>query len=210
MGRQITSLLKSVTTPLIAFVIVIGGLYLWTLGFRAFTTYGYVYLASSPLPKAPPALSLLDQRGRGFYLNELKGRYYLVQFAFLGCSGSCPIEIAAYLKLHDQMVLEKVQSLSLLTLTLNPEEDSIELLNDFWQNYDSPTQWQIASPQEITTKDYWAELNHLGAWVNIDQSGQLRHDTRTFLINPEGLIVQSFASVPDWKVLKSALHPVEP
>ncbi len=206
MVRQLGLFFKLGAAPLVALGLIWGGLSWWTLGFKAFTTDEFVFQAAEPLPRLPPLLWFLDHQGRGFRLDQLRGRFYLLNIGFLACSVSCPLAVEAYQGLHQKLQEQKETSLTLLTLTVNPEQDSVKLLRLVWEGYGSPRQWLLASPQDIGLEAYWEQLKAMGAWVELDLQGQLRHTNRTFLINPQGLITQSFAEVPTWEVLQAALR----
>lgn len=186
-----------------ALLLVWGWFYWWTLGFTAFTSYSYVVEAAGPPPRPAPHLKLQDSQGRIWFLHQPPGHYTLVTFGYLDCSGTCPVTLAEYHSLHEE--LQGKAELQLVTLTLDLERDRPSLLQRVWQSYGSPQAWSLASPLETTAQAYFAQLIRMGMWVDWDAAGNPIHDNRSFLINPQGTITHSFAGTPTLAQLRQAL-----
>lgn len=177
----------------------------WTLGFTAFTSYSYVVESADPLPKVPPAIPLFDQNGEALDLSGLKGKFHLLTFGYLECSGTCPVSMAEFLKINEQLQAQGRKDLGLLTLTLAPERDTEAMLHLIWQRFGEPAGWRLASPGAVDRQAYWGQLVKMGIWVDQDAKGYPIHDNRSFLINPQGLLVRTFAGVPGTTALLQAI-----
>ncbi len=100
--------------------------------------------ADAPLPfpgerirthLAVPAFRFIDQRGLPFSLEELRGRVVLVTGIYARCSISCPEILRETKTLLDSLAPEVRQRVSVVALSLNPEEDSPELMLRITEGY---------------------------------------------------------------------------
>ena len=201
---QLVSYGKAAFPGLAALFLVWGGISWWTLGFSAFTSYAHVAQSAAPLPKKPPTLVLTDQSGNSFDFAQMTGRFRLVTFGYLDCTGTCPITMAELFEINEQ--LGERGNLQLLTITLDPKGDRRELLHHTWTNYGKPKSWALATPGEIEREPYWEQLRQMGMWVDQNAQGLPIHDDRSFLVNREGLITDSFSGVPPLEVLAAAMR----
>lgn len=206
MVRQLSPLIKAALPSLVALALVWGLLNWWTLGFQAFTSYSHVRESAAPLPQSPPRLTLIDQVGKPLQLDELQGKYYLMTFGFLDCTGTCPVSMAAFNEINGHLQSLGIDDLVLLTITLDPARDRQQHLHYVWQSFDSPAGWILARPQVQDIPAYWAKLRRMGMWVDQDKLGTPIHDDRSFLINRAGMIVQSFAGVPPIEALLESIQ----
>ena len=188
--------LKAALPSLVALGFVWGIFNWWTLEFKAFTSYAYVRESAPPLPQETPALILTNQSGNRIELKELKDQFHLMTFGFLDCTGTCPISMAEFNEINQSLVDQGIGNLKLLTITLDPTRDQQKHLFAMWKSFGEPKNWAIARPEIESLDSYWAILNKMGMWVDADEFGTPIHDDRSFLINPQGLIVKSFAGVP--------------
>ena len=100
--------------------------------------------ADAPLPfpgerirthLAPPTFRFVDQRGLPFSLEELRGRVVLVTGIYAMCSTSCP-EILQETKTLLASLTPAVRSrVSVVAVSLNPEEDSPDLMLRLTEGY---------------------------------------------------------------------------
>jgi len=203
---QLSTYAKAAFPGLAALVLLWGGIHWWTLGYRSFTSYSYVVESAAPMPKAPPSILLTDQLGATWLLPSLRGKYYLMTFGYLSCGGTCPITMGEFYQISEQLKAQGRTDLALLTITLAPKWDPADSLHRVWQHYGAPEDWILATPGEgVDREAYWEQLRHMGMWVDQDRQGYPVHDNRTFLINPQGVLLRSFVGTPSLDVLDQVL-----
>lgn len=118
-------------------------------------------------PKTPgkvsskfPNIDLIDQNGRTlkFYDDLVKDKVIIVNYFYTRCKGSCPGTTCCLKRLRDEFKREFGDKLHIISLTLNPEEDSPETLREYMQSHgieDDPElcDWTFAT----------------GTWEDLDQ-----------------------------------------
>ena len=76
-----------------------------------------------------PPFEYVDQKGRAFSLDELRGRVVLVTGIYAMCSTSCPEILVETKTLIDSLPPELRGRVSIVALSLNPEEDTLDLMD---------------------------------------------------------------------------------
>lgn len=96
-------------------------------------------LRREPLPPPPilgtlPEFRLVDQDGEPFGLAELRGRPFVADFVFLGCSDVCP-RLTARMKTLEGKI-------RLVTISVDPENDTPERLKAYARAHGAdPARW---------------------------------------------------------------------
>jgi protein SCO1 len=92
----------------------------------------------------PQKAELVDQLGRRFTLDDLRGRPLIVTFISTHCSDVCPL-LASQVAAAAQRQRAEHGPLRFLTITLDPEHDSHEDLVRMAREFDAdPKYWLIA------------------------------------------------------------------
>src|SRR5579883_2912328 len=81
-----------------------------------------VFLAAVTL--SPPQPKLVDQTGHAFTFASLRGTPVALTFVSAHCSDACPLIDAQYAAAASALERERI-GLRLLTITLDPERDSL-------------------------------------------------------------------------------------
>jgi len=76
-----------------------------------------------------PAFSLVDQDGKPFGVQEIRGRVWVADFVFTSCSDACPRLTARMRSLQDR--LDPAERIGLLSITVDPERDTPERLAEY-------------------------------------------------------------------------------
>jgi len=77
-----------------------------------------------------PDVELTTHEGRRvhFYSDLVRGRVVVVQFFFVHCQGVCPLSTGTLLAMQDQLGARLGGDISFLSITLDPEQDTPEVL----------------------------------------------------------------------------------
>lgn len=84
---------------------------------------------------APPPFTFVDQKGRPFDLGEMRGRVVLATGIYAMCSVTCPEILLETKALLASLPLELRAQVSIVALSLNPEEDTAELMDRITEGY---------------------------------------------------------------------------
>lgn len=100
--------------------------------------------AEAPLPfpgerirthLAAPAFSFVDQKGEPFALEQARGRVVLVTGIYAMCSTACPEILRETKALLDSLAPDVRSRVSVAALSLNPEEDTADLMDRVTEAY---------------------------------------------------------------------------
>jgi protein SCO1/2 len=109
--------------------------------------------ASAQQPLSPPNVTLVDQDGvrHRFVTDLIEGRIAVVSFVFTGCTTICS-PVGANMGALDALLGEQVGSgVSLLSVTLDPFNDTPERLSRWRQQFDDKPGWRLLTgdPQQV-------------------------------------------------------------
>ena len=131
--------------------------------------------------------------------NDLKGKYYLVNFFFANCLAICPTING---KAHTLQEEFKSEDLNFLSLSVDSENDTFEVLNAYAKKFKANSKrWHFAKPQE-------KDLNQLIEDLKLAVGDKMEdHSTRFILVNPKGQIHGFYQALnnEDFKLLKMDL-----
>jgi protein SCO1/2 len=132
---------------------------------------------------AVPDFALKDQTGATVRLSDLKGEPVAITFLYTRCpiATACPLTLAKFSKL-DAMLAEARLG-RLLTVTVDPEHDTPEVLADYAKKAGvDPKRWKFltGSPKEVASF-----ASSLGVLYYPDQ-GQIVHSLAVAVVDPKG------------------------
>jgi protein SCO1 len=87
-----------------------------------------------PVLSSVPAFAFVDQSGAPFNSEQLTGKVWVANFIFTRCPNVCPKFTAKMGTIQDRSKLE-LPSLSLVSFTVDPENDTPEVLAAYGQKY---------------------------------------------------------------------------
>ncbi|MEO0310672.1 MAG: hypothetical protein RIQ89_329 [Bacteroidota bacterium] len=131
-----------------------------------------------------PIFSGLDQTGKLFSSDSLKGKVYIANFFFASCPGICPKMNALLRKVQEEF--RGNQEVAIVSFTVNPEEDSASVLYNYAQQLNANhQQWHfLNSPfeevKQIAEKGFFAVTRQ----DSPDPDG-ISHSPNLFLVDKE-------------------------
>jgi protein SCO1/2 len=134
-----------------------------------------------------PAFALTDQAGKPLSSTSLKGKVLLVSFIFTTCNGSCPATTHRMGLVQRELQargLLKGDRVRLVSITLDPQRDTPEVLRGYMRLYDAdPASWSfLTGPPDEVAKVVAAWK----MWARPAANGQLDHPSRVFLVDRGG------------------------
>lgn len=141
---------------------------------------------------APPPLALVDQHGRAFSLEQLRGQPMMVTFAYAHCETVCPI-IVQDLKTARRNA--GTPDVPLVIVTLDPWRDVPSRLSNIAE------QWQLGANDRLLSGSVDDVLQVLTAWdvahARDTNTGEISHASAVVLLDREGRV--SYRMSGDWQ-----------
>lgn len=154
--------------------------------FMIFTGVSFVRATqprSLPVYGEVQSFRLIDTSGKSFSETELENKVWIVDFMFTTCGTICPVMTKNMASLHRSYKL--VDNVRFLSISVNPEQDSPEVLGEFASRYAADTtKWHfLTGPREaisdlavssfkIGHKD--EPIFHSGKFVLVDPERRIR------------------------------------
>lgn len=140
-----------------------------------------------------PDFTLTNQWGRAIHLADYQGRALVLTFIYTRCPlpNFCPRLTQNFTDLQKRLREEFDDQAQLLSITMDPEFDSPEVLRNYGLRHEADFQtWTFATGSREQT-DYAGALFGL---IHENVGGLINHDLRTALIGPDGRLVHLWRS----------------
>lgn len=151
-----------------------------------------------------PQFQFTDQNGKSVSTEDLKGKIWVANFIFTRCAGPCPVMTSRMLALN-QSLGDKVKDVELITITVDPEYDTPEVLKKYSERVGSSERWRfLTGPkdkvEETITKGFLQALAK-------EESGMPIHSTRFILVDRDGWM-RGFQDGNDEEVVQKLLMDI--
>jgi protein SCO1 len=174
-------------------------------------------VSKMPAPKEPtrseemkryfPNVPLQTHEGRSvrFYDDLVKGRKVIINFTFTACTSTCPRTSANLARVQDILGDRIGRDIFLVSLTIDPETDTPEVLKKYAQTFEARPGWVFATGRR---EDIDSIRRRLGLYDNPDITQHM--GLLTFGNEPEG----KWAAVPaldaPQRIVQAVLRRVDP
>ena len=139
--------------------------------------------------RSAPDFSLTDQDGTIFRMADQREKILLVSFIFTTCSGTCPATTHRMGLVQRELAargLFKEGRVRLLSITVDPDRDTPEVLRQYLKTYDAdPASWSFLTGP---VRDVQRVLAAWGMWARPGPNGQLDHPSRIYLVDGKGRV----------------------
>lgn len=162
------------------------------LGFVLAVAMGYSLWQASlrrdveklPVIRAVPEFSLTDQNGQTVTNADLRGHIWIADFIFTRCKGPCPLMTARMLEM--QKALVKTPEVKLVSVTVDPEYDTPEVLQAYAEaNHADPDRWKFLTGDKAVIEKLVTEgfMQHLA-----EENGEPVHGTMFLIVDGNGMV----------------------
>jgi cytochrome oxidase Cu insertion factor (SCO1/SenC/PrrC family) len=137
-----------------------------------------------PVIRAVPEFSLIDQNGQTVTNEDLRGKVWIADFIFTQCKGPCPLMTARMLEM--QKALVKTPEVKLVSVTVDPENDTPEVLKAYAEaNFADPDRWKFLTGDEEVIRRVVTEgfMQHLS-----EEDGEPVHGTMFLIVDGNGMV----------------------
>lgn len=127
---------------------------------------------------------LVDQNGHAFTFKDLRGTPLVVTFVSAHCTDACPLIDGQFAQAAQRLKAEHVKA-RLLTITLDPEHDSVRDMQSLARHFDAdPKTWIVAGGSR---SDVHAVMSAFGVVAQRGRKGYAEiHTTFVYLIDGRG------------------------
>jgi protein SCO1/2 len=155
-------------------------------------TDGYMLAGSVIDPPQPaPEIELTDEAGEAFRLSALRGKVVLLFFGYTYCPDVCPTALKDIQFVFDRMG-DRSDEVRFIFITVDPARDDPERLRSYLGGFDDSFTGLTGSPSDLAEvySDYAVEV----AFAPASATGgyDVEHTSRIFVIDREGLLVETF------------------
>ena len=142
-----------------------------------------------PVSKLPvlmqtPHFALIDQDGKPFSDQDLRGKTWVAAFIFTGCADTCPMMSK---KMGNLQTTIASKSVKLVSFTVDPDRDSPNVLKQYASRFNADTtRWKFVTGTAQQMKDV---AYGMGIAVKpADGNDPLLHSTHFLLIDGKGQV----------------------
>lgn len=157
------------------------------------------------LPDLGGSYSVVDETGAPFTEKSLPGKYRIYFFGFTYCPDVCPTALGTVAAALDTLG-KQADAFVPLFVTVDPERDTVDVVRDYTDAFDSRIIGLTGSPQQIAVitkafKIYYSKVPQ-GDSYTMGHSGLL------YVMNPEGKLVAFFNHEDTAEKLAAGLRQV--
>lgn len=151
-----------------------------------------------------PQFTFTDQHGKTLSTEALKGKVWVANFIFTRCAGPCPLMTSRMAALN-QSLSDKAEGVELVTITVDPEFDTPEVLKKYSERVGGSPRWHfLTGPkdkvEETISKGFLQALAK-------EPSGMPVHSTRFILVDRDGWM-RGFQDGNDPEVVQKLLMDI--
>lgn len=141
----------------------------------------------------PKDLVMDTQAGDTYSFGEMEPKVRLLEFIYLDCPDICPNTTFQMKKIRDRLIEDGVfgSKVEFLTITFNPEQDTMEKLNHYANTFDmnKTDGWELLRGSKKDTKRLTDQFEFLFRDAG---TGQFVHTSATYLLNEKNQVVTVF------------------
>lgn len=135
--------------------------------------------------------NLVDQNGKEFTHEDLKGRFALLYFGFTHCPDICPEELEKIVEALTTVEQETGTWVQPVFISLDPERDSVAQVSEYVKEF-HPKMLGLTGTLEQTTAAARAYRVYYSKTNDSKDDYLVDHSIITYLVNPDGEFVTYF------------------
>jgi protein SCO1/2 len=137
-----------------------------------------------PVIAPAPPFTLTSQDGKPVALADLRGKVVALAFIYTGCPDICPMLTQKMVGVQEALGAEFGAKVAFVSITLDPERDTPEVLKDYAQFWDAkPEGWSFLTGSLEAVRDV---TRRYGVFFAKKEDGSVEHSQLTTLIDAEG------------------------
>lgn len=167
--------------------------YLWIVfvvfGALAATALVGFFLRKSSRYDRVPDFSLVERSGAPLGRKDLLGKVWVAEFIFTRCAGSCPVMISRMMSVY-----KKFPQATYVSVSVDPEHDTPEVLRNYAKNMSLPAEWLFATGSDAAIQDLMKKGFKLSMGPGSSPEERIIHSDRLVLVDRYGRQRGSFTT----------------
>lgn len=165
-----------------------GALWWGSSGFSAFTAEAARRQEILLAPRPMPSVTLEDQDGHAFHLQDYKGRLLAVEFIYTSCNSICYGLGNTFRQIRERIAPHPAASdFALLSISFDPQRDDPTRLREYGRNFGADgRRWRLARVKNES--ELAALLKAFGIVAIADGRGGFEHNAAIHLVGRNGLL----------------------
>lgn len=140
--------------------------------------------------------SYTDQNGKSFGLSDLKGKVWVADFIFTSCKTVCPPITANMTRLQKMLKDEGVKNVEFVSFSVDPTVDTPSKMKEFMSRYEmDQSKWHFLTGYTQEEIEKFGKKNFKTLIDKPQNSDQVIHGTRFYLIDQSGTVVKSYSGL---------------
>lgn len=140
--------------------------------------------------ETPPVINLLNQDGKRVSNEGLKGKVTLINFIYTRCDESCPIMVHKFMDIAKEMKDELGANLQLVSITMDPEHDSPEILKSYAEKIEADTSsWSFLTEEKSVVDKVLKGFNF---FYQKNEDGSFGHGNTIVMLDKNGVWKYNF------------------
>jgi len=137
-----------------------------------------------PVIGPAPPFALTSQDGKPVALADLRGKVVAMTFIYTGCPDICPLLTQKMVDVQDQLGADFGAKVAFVSITLDPERDTPEVLKDYAQFWGAkPEGWSFLTGSIEAVRDV---TRRYGVFFAKKEDGSVEHSQLTTLVDADG------------------------
>lgn len=137
--------------------------------------------------------SFTNQHEETFSNDDLEGDWWIADFIFTNCTTAC-LPMTANMTQLQNRIAEENMPVQLVSFSVDPDFDSPEVLKQYGEKYGADfSSWSFLTGYDFKTIKQLS-VKSFRAFLQEPEPGsdQFTHDTRLFLVDPDGNIIKGY------------------
>ena len=138
-----------------------------------------------PQSRELPELSLVDQDGQAFAVDQLKDQWSLLFFGYTFCPDICPATLAELRQLRSQLPEEARDNLRVVMVSVDPHRDTPEQLKKYLGYFDADFTGLTGDPDAIQKLANAVSVPYIPADTR-EENYTVNHSANLVILGPDG------------------------
>ena len=167
------------------------------------TNDGYTGSVYEP-PVEISDFTLPASTGNDLSLSDLEGQYVLMFFGYTFCPDVCPTTLAEFRQVKS-ILGEEARNVTFLFISVDPERDTPDIVREYVEHFDADF-IGMSGDDEILAEIGEPFGLFYQRWEEDGSNYPVDHTGRSFLLDPQGNLVMSFAYGTDATVIADGVR----